>query len=136
MVGTSCSGMSGTTSIGTGDIPKLRDSGMGGTKTPVWMAQVGAVYSLTVWLCVVLVFEGLPTQPCTEPIRLFIFSFFTPIVKDELGVLQQITAAGLPDEPRIAYSFCCVFVLLFPRSYANSSLISFILMVCSFLLSK
>jgi hypothetical protein len=32
-------------------------------------------------------------QNRTEPIRLFIFSFFTPIVKDELAVLQQRAVA-------------------------------------------
>jgi len=41
MSGTSCSGMSGTTSIGTGG---TLCSGMSGTTTPVWVAQVGAVY--------------------------------------------------------------------------------------------
>jgi hypothetical protein len=40
-------------------------------------------------------------QNRTEPIRLFIFSFFTPIVKDELAVLQRRTAVELPAETRI-----------------------------------
>jgi len=35
---TNYSCMSGTTSIDTGGIPKLRDSGMTGTTTPVWVA--------------------------------------------------------------------------------------------------
>jgi len=43
MSGTSCSGMSGTTSIGTGG---TLCSGMSGTTTPVWVAQVGAVYPI------------------------------------------------------------------------------------------
>jgi len=42
----------------------------------------------------------------TEPIRLFIFSFFKPIVKDELAVLQRRTAVGLPTETRISFTFC------------------------------
>ena len=42
-------------------------------------------------------------QTCTEPIRLFIFSFFMPIVKDELAVLQQRAAATKTAETRITY---------------------------------
>lgn len=42
-------------------------------------------------------------QICTEPILLFIFSFFSPIVKDELAVLQQRTAAQKTAETRITY---------------------------------
>jgi hypothetical protein len=45
-------------------------------------------------------------QFCTEPIRLFIFFFFTPIVKDELAVLQQRETVGLPTETRITFTFC------------------------------
>jgi hypothetical protein len=70
------------------------------------MAQVGAVYSLTVWLCVVLVFEAIPTQACTEPIRLLIFSFFRLIVKNELAMFQQKATIEIPAEPRITYGFC------------------------------
>jgi len=51
-------------------------------------------------------FRSASLSNCTEPIRLFIFSFFTPIVKDELAVLQRRTAVGLPAESRITYSFC------------------------------
>jgi hypothetical protein len=42
----------------------------------------------------------------TEPIRLFIFSFFTPIVKDELAVLQRRTAVEILAETRITFTFC------------------------------
>ena len=42
----------------------------------------------------------------TEPIRLFIVSNFPSIVKDELAVLQQRVAAGLPAETRITFTFC------------------------------
>jgi len=45
-------------------------------------------------------------QFCTEPIRLFIISNFPSIVKDELAVLQQRTAATLPAETRITFTFC------------------------------
>jgi len=38
--------MSGTTSIGTGG---TLCSGMSGTTTPVWVAQVGAVYPVPVF---------------------------------------------------------------------------------------
>jgi hypothetical protein len=48
-------------------------------------------------------------QARTEPIRLFIFSFFTPIVKDELAVLQRRTAVELPTETRITLTFCYAF---------------------------
>jgi len=41
-----------------------------------------------------------------EPIRLLIFSFFKPIVKDELAVLQQRTTVALPTETRITFTFC------------------------------
>ena len=41
MSGTLCSGMDGTTSIG---MSGTHCSGMTGTITPVWVAQVGAVY--------------------------------------------------------------------------------------------
>ena len=43
-------------------------------------------------------------QNRTEPIRLFISSFFSSIVKDELAVLQRKTAVELPVETRIKYS--------------------------------
>lgn len=49
----------------------------------------------------------------TEPIRLFIFSFFTPIVKDELAVLQRRTAVELPTETRITFTFCYVPIFVF-----------------------
>ena len=52
-------------------------------------------------------------QNRTEPIRLFIFSFFPSIVKDELAVLQQRTAIELPAETRITFTFCYGYVLLF-----------------------
>jgi hypothetical protein len=39
----------------------------------------------------------------TEPIRLFIFSFFPLIVKDELAVLQQRAAALKTTETRITF---------------------------------
>jgi hypothetical protein len=39
----------------------------------------------------------------TEPIRLFIISNFPSIVKDELAVLQQRTAAQKTAETRITY---------------------------------
>jgi hypothetical protein len=42
----------------------------------------------------------------TEPIRLFIISFFPSIVKDELAVLQQRAAAELTVETRITFTFC------------------------------
>jgi hypothetical protein len=42
----------------------------------------------------------------TEPIRLFIFSFFSSIVKDELAVLQRRTAVELPAETRITFTLC------------------------------
>ena len=42
----------------------------------------------------------------TEPIRLFIYSFFKPIVKDELAVLQRRTAVDLTAETRITFTFC------------------------------
>ena len=45
-------------------------------------------------------------QARTEPIRLFIFSFFTPIVKDELAVLQRRTSFELSAETRITFTFC------------------------------
>ena len=45
-------------------------------------------------------------QNRTEPIRLFIFSFFPSIVKNELAVLQQRKAVGLPAETRITFTFC------------------------------
>lgn len=49
----------------------------------------------------------------TEPIRLFIFSFFLPIVKEELAVLQRRTAIELPTEPTLHLHFvvglCFVF---------------------------
>jgi hypothetical protein len=45
-------------------------------------------------------------QARTEPIRLFIISFFPSIVKDELAVLQQRAAVTKTAEPRITYSFC------------------------------
>ena len=54
----------------------------------------------------VRVFEALHFQTYNEPIRLFILSFFTPIVKDELTVLKRRTAVELPALPRITYSFC------------------------------
>jgi len=61
---------------------------------------------LTVWLSVVREFDELHFQVCTEPIRLINISFFTPVVKDELVVLQQGAAFNLPAELRIAFSFC------------------------------
>jgi hypothetical protein len=64
------------------------------------------LWVVTVWLCGVRVFEAFHFHACTEPIRLFIFSYFTPIVEDELAVLQRRTAVELPAEPRITYSFC------------------------------
>jgi hypothetical protein len=42
-------------------------------------------------------------QNRTEPIRLFNISNFPSIVKDELAVLQQRTAARLTAETRITY---------------------------------
>jgi len=51
-------------------------------------------------------FETLHSQAATEPIRLFIFYFYSQIVKDELAVLQQRTAVELSAESRITYSFC------------------------------
>ena len=51
--------------------------------------------------------KAMSFQFCTEPIRLFIFSFFPSIVKDELAVLQRRTAVVLPAEPRITFTFCC-----------------------------
>jgi len=45
-------------------------------------------------------------QNRTEPIRLFIFSNFTSIVKDELAVMQRRTAVELPVETRITFTFC------------------------------
>jgi hypothetical protein len=47
----------------------------------------------------------------TEPIRLFILSFFMPIVKDELAVLQRRTAVELPAETRITFTLCWRFVV-------------------------
>jgi len=67
--------------------------------------QIRFLDSLTVWLCGVRDFEMLHFQVTTEPIRLFIFSFFTPIVKDELAVLQRRTAVGLPTETRITFTY-------------------------------
>jgi len=61
----------------------------------------------------VRVFEALHFQITTEPIRLFIFSYFTPIVKDELALLQRRTVVELPDEPHITYSFCKHMAFLF-----------------------
>lgn len=58
---------------------------------------------ITAWLCGVRDYEALPFQIRTEPIRLFIFSFFTPIVKDELAVLQQRAAVRKTTETRITY---------------------------------
>jgi len=60
--------------------------------------------------------EKLHCQAATEPIRLFIFSFFPSIAKDELAVLQRRTAVELPAEPRITFTLCCVPVLCFPLS--------------------
>ena len=45
-------------------------------------------------------------QNRTEPIRLFIISFFPSIVVDELAVLQRITAVELPAETRITFTLC------------------------------
>jgi hypothetical protein len=45
-------------------------------------------------------------QNRTEPIRLFINSFFPSIVKDELAVLQRRTAVELPAKTRITFTFC------------------------------
>jgi len=45
-------------------------------------------------------------QARTEPIRLFIISNFSSIVKDELAVLQQRTTVGLPAETRITFTLC------------------------------
>jgi len=42
-------------------------------------------------------------QARTEPIRLFIISNFTSIVRDELAVLQQRAAATKTAETRITY---------------------------------
>lgn len=42
----------------------------------------------------------------TEPIRLFIISFFPSIVEDELAVLQQRAAATKTAETRITLTFC------------------------------
>ena len=42
----------------------------------------------------------------TEPIRLFIFRFYSQIVKDELAVLQRRTAAELPAATRITFTLC------------------------------
>jgi hypothetical protein len=40
--------------------------------------------------------EEIQFQNRTEPIRLFIFPFFMPIVKDELAVIEQGENAGTP----------------------------------------
>jgi hypothetical protein len=61
---------------------------------------------LAVWLFGVRDFEKLHCQVATEPIRLFNISNFPSIVKDELAVLQQRTAVGLPSETRIAFALC------------------------------
>ena len=45
-------------------------------------------------------------QNRTEPIRLFIISFLSQNVKDELAVLQRRTAVELPAETRITFTFC------------------------------
>ncbi len=45
-------------------------------------------------------------QTRSEPIRIFIFSCFPSIVKDELAVLQRRTAVELPAETRITFTFC------------------------------
>ena len=48
-------------------------------------------------------------QARTEPIRLFIFSFFPSIVKDELAVLQQRAAVQKTSETRITYDTLLAF---------------------------
>ena len=56
----------------------------------------------------------------TEPIRLFIFSFFKPIVKDELAVLQQRAAAQKTAETRITYDTLLGIVIpLFFQQYTQ-----------------
>ena len=62
--------------------------------------------AVTVWLSGVREFEAPHFQVYTEPIRLFIILFFTPIVNDELAMLQRRTAVELPAETRITFSFC------------------------------
>ncbi|MFA7010918.1 MAG: hypothetical protein WC240_06835, partial [Bacilli bacterium] len=51
--------------------------------------------------------------PVKLPLSQFVYSYFlfTPIVKDELAVLQRRTAVELPAETRITYSFCWRFVV-------------------------
>ena len=61
---------------------------------------------ITVELSAVRDFEALTFAICTEPIRLFIISFLSQIVKDELALLQRRTAAQILAETRIAFSFC------------------------------
>ena len=60
----------------------------------------------------VRVFEALHFQACTEPIRLFIFSYISQIVKDESAVWQQRETVGLPTETRITFTFCGVVIFL------------------------
>ena len=55
-------------------------------------------------------------QNRTEPIRLFNISCFPSIVKDELAVLQQRTAAPKTAETRITYD-----TLLWAGFYLNKS---------------
>ena len=69
---------------------------------------------VTVWLCGVRDFETLHSQAATEPIRLFIYLFYSQIVKDELALLLRRTAVELPAVPRITYSFCYALVLFWP----------------------
>ena len=53
-------------------------------------------------------------QARTEPIRLFSISNFPSIVKDELAVLQQRTAAQKAAETRITYdTLLCIEILFF-----------------------
>ena len=62
----------------------------------------------------------------TEPIRLFIISFFTPIVKDELAVLQQRAAAQITAETRITYdTLLWRRYSLFNTNFKVSSLVLF-----------